>query len=118
MRKDGKSLQMNIRMTPELFKKINFLSDSLNVEMTDWLRIKIAELVSKELNEFQDLTAFRFIKGFISAHEYEFVTGLQPSEELLSKKKEEQETACRGFEKAQKDLLESINKQKEELNKK
>ena len=113
-KKDSKSLQMNIRMTPELFEKISFLSDALNVETTDWLRIKIAELVSKELNEFQESAASRFVNSYISAHEYEFATGLEPSKELIAKRDKNQEAAKRGFENAQKDLLEAVKKQKGE----
>jgi hypothetical protein len=79
--------QFNIRLSRDLIYDLEFISESLKVSRNDWLKVKLAELVSHEKNKIIRDAEYRFIGGRISTEEFKKLTGVKPPQELLETKK-------------------------------
>lgn len=79
--------QVNLRLPKRLVYDLEFISQHLNVNKSEWLKVKIAEMISNErikiLEEFDN----RYIKGFISEKQYKEEIGMVPSESLKENRK-------------------------------
>lgn len=82
----GDTVQVNLRLPKGLVGDLEYIAENLKIKKSDWLKVKIAELVGNELrNEkfriYQNAED-KFIRGVINEKEYEQRKGIKPSKEL------------------------------------
>jgi hypothetical protein len=111
---DSKNLQVNIRMNTKLLSDIDFISDILHIDRSEWMRVQLSKAVQKELSEktssnFKSATE-RFIRGEIDENQYLRIVGLMPSKEVLDRKKKEIETKKKATKKTKEYLRGLANK--------
>jgi len=79
--------QLNLRLSKDLLADLNLISEHLHVGKTEWLKVKIAEVISKEraivLFEIDE----RYVKGSLDDREYQNITGMVPSSAMKEKRR-------------------------------
>ncbi len=108
------TIQVNIRMPRALINDIDFICDMLRIERSDWLRIKIAEMVATEIltkkTEVTRTVSKRFLTGAITEETFEEIVGFKPPKELLEKKRKYEELTKQSTEQTKKYLRELVHK--------
>jgi hypothetical protein len=88
------TIQVNLRLPKELVEDLEFVAKQFKVKKSEWLKVKIAELVSRELRDekwrLHHYADEKYIRGVISDSEYEQRKGKKPSNELKSLRSNEQ----------------------------
>ena len=86
--------QFNIRVSKALIYDLEFVSQSLRINKSDWVRFKLAEIVQKEKETIIKKIEIKFIDGLISEEEFKQSAGIFPFEGLKelrdSRRKERQ----------------------------
>ena len=94
--------QFNIRLSKALIHDLEFISQNLNINRNEWLKVKLAELILKERNnilqDFDDM----FEQGRIDDRRYKEATGIAPTQTMRENREQ--------YLKLKKEGLESANK--------
>lgn len=98
------TVQFNIRMSKALVEDLESISKHYNLSKSDWLRVKLAEMVRDEMQNIVIKMQKKFINGVMSEEEYVKQTGRYPTKWLIEKKKKAEEIA----NKAQEDYIRDI----------
>ncbi len=67
--------QINIRMNENLLQEIDILAHMLHVPRSEWLRMKLAEAVKKDLLKYREALAMEYTMGHISFEELQTAVG-------------------------------------------
>ena len=67
--------QINIRLNEHLLQEINILAHMLHVPRSEWLRMKLAEAVKKDLLKYREALAMEYTMGHISFEELQTAVG-------------------------------------------
>lgn len=79
---------IQLKVPARFVHDLEFISQNLNIDKKEWLKVKIAELISKERYRIIQSVEDRYIKGYISDKEYKEETGIKPSNNLKSNKRD------------------------------
>jgi len=82
-----KTTQFNIRLPKALLYDLEYIADNLKVSRNDWLRVKIAELISQERLRILQGAERDFVYSTISEKEFEKRTGFKPTAEMMNFRK-------------------------------
>lgn len=69
--------QINIRMNENLLQEIDILVHMLHVPRSEWLRMKLAEAVKKDLLKYREALVMEYTMGHISFEELQTAVGLE-----------------------------------------
>ncbi len=75
--------QMNLRMNNELMKDLRFISRALGVKSSEWVKVKLAELIVNEKARLLKRIDDRYVSGKISDSRYEELAGHPPTASLV-----------------------------------
>lgn len=93
-------MQMNIRLPKRLVYDMEYIAENLGVNRNDWLKVKLAELITKEVTEqkmwIQEKVEKDFIWGKVSNQEFKEKMGFKPTTELIQERKRQNEIAING----------------------
>jgi len=67
--------QINIRLNEHLLQEIDTLAHMLHVPRSEWLRMKLAEAVKKDLLKYREALAMEYTMGHISFEELQTAVG-------------------------------------------
>jgi len=71
MPKEQSTQQLNLRVPKDLLRDLDAISDILKVNKSEWIKIKIGELVYLEKSRLLEQYASLSDKGLVSKKEYE-----------------------------------------------
>ena len=74
--------QFNMRISKSLLWDSDYIAEHRKVNRNDWLRYKIAEIISTEVMKIKEAAQREYAAGRISAQEYEKKMGFKPPKEL------------------------------------
>jgi len=74
--------QFNMRISKSLLWDLDYIAEHRKVNRNDWLRYKIAEIISTEVMKIKEAAQREYAAGRISAQEYEKKMGFKPPKEL------------------------------------
>ena len=98
--------QINLRLPKDLVYDMEYIAQTLKVNRNDWLKVKIAELIAKEIKEtkigIMESAEGRFIQGTIDDKEFERRVGFKPNHWMRAAKKKQAEMMKKGREAAEK----------------
>lgn len=107
-----KNTQINIRMSDRLIHDIDFVSNLLHIDRSDFIRVEIAKSVKKILKEKKSISfktvRERYVLGELNNKQYEKIVGYAPPKELLEERQKEIEIIKKGTEKTREYLLKKI----------
>ncbi len=69
------STQINIRLDEHLIQEIDALSHMLHVPRSEWLRMKLAEVVKDSIFKYREALALEYTMGHISFEELRTLIG-------------------------------------------
>jgi len=78
----NKTIQVNLRLPEELVSDLEFVCRLKKVQKNEWLKLHLAEILSKERETLTDHITRRYLKGYIDEKSYSEKLGFQPSKEL------------------------------------
>ncbi|KAB2947510.1 MAG: hypothetical protein MPEBLZ_03101 [Candidatus Methanoperedens nitroreducens] len=67
--------QVNIRLDEHLLQEIDALSHMLHVPRSEWLRMKLAEVVKDNILKYREVLALEYTMGHISYEELHTLIG-------------------------------------------
>lgn len=67
--------QINIRLDEHLIQEIDALSHMLHVPRSEWLRMKLAEVVKESIFKYREALALEYTMGHISFEELRTLIG-------------------------------------------
>ncbi|MFH1211746.1 MAG: hypothetical protein V1659_02335 [Candidatus Woesearchaeota archaeon] len=105
--------QFNIRLPKALIYDLEFVAQYKKLSRNDWLRVKIAELITSEREEILETISHRFIRGLISGDEFRKATGITPTQGMLESRQrtlQAQEDAKKAHEKYIMDIAAKVEK--------
>lgn len=114
MVKMKETILINLRLPRRLVHDLEFISQHLNVDNKEWLKVMIEKIISQERYRILEDIEDRFIKGYISDKEYKEETGISPSEILRENRKHQEkmkEIELKGAEKYIFDIKKMIEKE-------
>jgi hypothetical protein len=106
------TIQVNLRLPKRLVYDLEFISQHLNVNKSEWLKVKIAEMISQERFKIIENFDERYVKGYISDKEYKEETGINPTETLKEGRRLNEKIKSNDIKGARNYLLELKNKVK------
>ncbi len=104
--------QFNIRLPKALLYDMEYIAQNLKISRNDWLKFKIAELVSNEKLKLMENIERQFIRGTITELEFKEKAGFSPTKEMLDLKRTYTAAARKGTlaaEKYVRDIVKEIN---------
>ncbi len=85
------TMQFNIRLPKDLVEDMEYIAKSLKISRNHWLRVKLAELISSEIQRQKEElirnAADKFVRGIITEQEFEHRRGFKPTKEMIEIKK-------------------------------
>lgn len=109
----AETTQVNLRIPTLLIHDLEFIAQNLKVSKTEWLKIKIAEIISKERARILEDIDYRYEQGRIEDKEYKELSGLAPSSTLKTNRKHALKLKIKGIANAKKhiyDIAKEITK--------
>ncbi len=107
-------MQFNVRLPKKLVYDMEFIAQNLNISRNDWLKVKIAELISKEIEQtklsIMETAEGRFILGMITAEEFRQRMGLKPTKEMIKERERQILLSKKGKLSAKKYILDIAKK--------
>jgi len=100
--------QLNFRINKELLIEIEDIARILKVSKTEWIKIKLAEIVLREHCRIAQNTENEYLLGRINEQQYEQTLGFKIPKELIKNKKK--------LRKIGKNTLQSLNKKIQKQN--
>ena len=83
-------MQVNIRLSKKLIEDIDYITQSLKVNRNDWLKVKLAELISREIGNAKssviEQAENKFVCGKITEQEFLQRKGFKPTRELIEQR--------------------------------
>ena len=83
-------MQVNIRLSKKLIEDIEYITQNLKVNRNDWLKVKLAELIAKEIgnkkSEIVEQAENKFVCGKITEQEFLQRKGFKPTKELVKQR--------------------------------
>ena len=79
--------QFNLRLSKNLIKDMDFIADNLNISRNDWLKVRIAELISKEKLSILEAYETRYVQGKMTNLDFKQKTGVEPTMAMKDLKK-------------------------------
>ncbi len=76
------TVQINLKLHPELAKDIELLAKVLHIQKNEWIRNVIAKQVKKDLDEYKEHVAQGFSKGDITYDELVKYTGKKDADDI------------------------------------
>ena|SRR3989338_6474596 len=108
------TMQFNIRLPKKLVYDMEFIAQNLNISRNDWLKVKIAELISKEIEKtklnIMETAEGRFILGMIAAEDFKEIMGFKPTKEMIEERQRQISLSKRGKLSAKKYILDIAKK--------
>ena len=95
--------QFNIRIPKSLLWDLEYIAEHRRVQRNDWLRIKIAEMISKEVMKIKEEAQREYLAGRLSDEDFSKKMGFKPPKELTELRD--------GAKTGQRKYIESIIKQ-------
>ena len=84
------TMQFNVRLPKRLVYDMEYIAQNLNISRNDWLKVKIAELISKEIEKtklnLMETAEGRFILGMITVEEFTQRMGFKPTKEMIKER--------------------------------
>ena len=102
----AETTQVNIRLPTLLIHDLEFVAQNLKVAKSEWLKVKIAELISKERARILEDIDSRYEQGRIDDATYKELSGLAPSSAMQVNRKNYQKLKEKGAIGAQKYISE------------
>ena len=93
-----KTEQFNIRLSQELVRDLDVISNLLKVNKSEWVRTKLAEEVHEEKTRLLLELSTLYAKGMISKSDVERLAGKEIAEEMEFMKNKAIETVSKGAE--------------------
>ncbi len=88
--------QFNIRVPKDLLNDLDFISDMLKVNKSDWVKTRLAENVHEEKDKLLMRLSTQYAQGMISKKEVEVLVGKDIADEMEFIKKKSQESSQKG----------------------
>ena len=108
-------MQFNIRLPKKLVYDIEFIAQNLNINRNDWLKVKIAELISKEIEKtklnIMETAEGRFILGMITIEEFTKRMGFKPTKEMIEERKRQISLSKKGKLSAKRYIMDIANRE-------
>jgi len=107
-------MQFNVRLPKRLVYDMEYIAQNLNISRNDWLKVKIAELISKEIEKtklnLMETAEGRFILGMITVEEFTQRMGFKPTKEMIKERERQILLSKRGKLSAKKYILDIAKK--------
>ena len=78
---------IKLNISKALIHDIEFITQNLKTDRDEWLKVKIAELISKERNYLLQDLDYSFENGHLDEKGYKDATGLMPTQTMKDNKK-------------------------------
>jgi|TARA_B100001971_G_scaffold61777_1_gene56696 hypothetical protein len=108
------TMQFNVRLPKKLVYDMEFIAQNLNISRNDWLKVRIAELISKEIEKtklsIMETAEGRYILGLITAEEFTQRMGFKPTKEMMVERERQISLSKRGKLSAKKYILDIAKK--------
>ena len=85
-------MQFNIRLPKDLVKDMEYIAKNLKISRNDWLKVKLAELISREIEsekfDIYEQAEDKFVRGVITEQDFMQRKGIKPTKEMLKRRAE------------------------------
>ena len=85
------SPQFNFRVSKALLYDLEFVASRYGVEKTDWLRVKLAELIEEEKTRLVEKTESEYLRGLLNDEGFQKRMGFPPPKELQERRQDKEE---------------------------
>jgi len=103
------TIQINLRLSKLLVNDMEYIAENLGVNRNDWLKVKIAEMITTEIRNqktwIQEKVERDFIFGKVSNQEFKEKMGFKPTSELIKERKRQNDMVINGRLSTRKYLL-------------
>ncbi len=83
----AETTQVNIRLSTALIHDLEFVAQNLKVSKIEWLKVKIAGIISQEREQILEEIDHKYEHGRMEDSEYKELIGLAPSDTLKESRK-------------------------------
>ncbi len=88
-------MQFNVRLPKALVEDMEFIANNIKISRNDWLKVKLAELISREIQKTKHnliITAGdKFVRGVITDKDFKRIRGSKPNKAMEIRRNEYQE---------------------------